>query len=138
MIVPPASEIAAKWVRVTSERTDDYESGVRNPLHDWEKETSDAENRYEAGVKAGILRKAFGKGVKKCGTAVPKAKTILKGIPIWAERVRLAESEMRTGMEPVVRVLEGLKLPQKYETGDPRNCKRVEAVQQALHKLKTG
>lgn len=138
MIVPDASIIAAKWKRVTEGRTEDYESGVRNPLHDWEKETSDAEPRYEAGIKASIARKAFSKGVKLAGTAKQQAKTILKGIPRWAEGVRLAEPDMLEGMEKVVRVLRGIKLPQRYETGDPRNIQRVLAIQQALHKLKTG
>lgn len=138
MIVKSAAAIAKKWARVTPERTEDYEYGVRNPLRDWEKETADAEPRYEAGIKSSMARKAFGKGVKKAGTAKQQAKTILKGIPRWPEGVRMAEDDMRNGMEPVVRVLEGLTLPPRYETGDPRNIKRVEAIQQALHKLKTG
>ena len=138
MIVPDASKIAKKWARVTPERTEDYEAGVRNPLKDWEKETSDAEPRYEAGIKSAMARKAFGKGVKKAGTAKQKAKTILKGIPRWPEGVRAAEDDMRSGMEPVVKALEGITLPPRYETGDPRNIRRVEVIQQTLHKLKTG
>ncbi|GAI77707.1 unnamed protein product, partial [marine sediment metagenome] len=85
-----------------------------------------------------ITRKAFGKGVKKVGTAKQKAKTILKGIIRWPEGVRGAEDDMRAGMEPVVKVLEALTLPERFPTGDVRNIKRVEAIQQALHKLKTG
>lgn len=138
MIVPSAINIAKKWLRVTSERTEDYELGVRNPLRNWEAETLAAEERYEAGIKAAMLRKAFGKGVKLVGTTKQQAKTILKGIPRWAEGVRLAEDDMLAGMEKVVKVLQGLTLPKRYETGDPRNIKRVEAIQQALHKMKTG
>ena len=138
MEVKDASAIAKKWVRVTSERTEDYEEGVRNPAKDWEKETLDAEDRYEAGIKASIVRKAFSKGVKKVGTAKQKAKTILKGIIRWPDGVRGAEDDMRTGMEPVVDVLRALKLPERYPTGDPRNIERVKAIQQALHKMKTG
>lgn len=138
MIVPSAAAIAKKWGRVTPERIEDYESGVRNPLRNWEVETSEAEDRYEAGVKSAITRKSFGKGVKKCGTSKQKTKTILKGIPRWPEGVRGAEDDMRSGMEPVVKVLEGITLPKRYETGDPRNIERVKVIQQALHKLKTG
>lgn len=138
MIVPSAAKIAKKWSRVTSERTEDYEDGVRNPLHDWETETAAAEERYEAGIKAAMVRKAFGKGVRKTGTAKQKAKTILKGIPRWADGVRVAEADMQAGMEPVVKVLEGITLPKRYETGDPRNIERVKVIQQALHKMKTG
>lgn len=138
MIVKSALAIAKKWARVTSMRTEDYEDGVRNPLRDWETNTVEAELRYESGIKSAMARKAFGKGVKRVGTAKQKAKSILKGIPRWAEGVRIAEADMRTGMESVVKVLEGITLPPRYETGDPRNIDRVKAIQQALHKMKTG
>lgn len=138
MIIKSALEIAKKWLRVTSARTEDYEAGVRNPQKDWAKETADAEDRYNAGVKAAILRSAFSKGVKKVGTAKQQSKSILKGIPRFAEGVSGAEEDMRNGMEPVVSVLSALTLPKRYETGDPRNLKRVEAIMVALHKMKTG
>ena len=138
MIVPSAAKIAKKWGRVTPERTIDYEEGVRNPLRDWATETKAAESRYEEGVKAAITRKAFGKGVDKVGTTKQKAKTILKGIPRWPEGVRIAEKDMETGMKPVVAALEGITLPPRYATGDPRNIERVKVIQQTLHKLKTG
>ena len=138
MIVPSAAKIAKKWGRVTPERTIDYEEGVRNPLRDWATETKAAESRYEEGVKAAITRKAFGKGVDKVGTNKQKSKTILKGIPRWPEGVRIAEKDMETGMKPVVAALEGITLPPRYATGDPRNIERVKVIQQTLHKLKTG
>jgi len=118
MIVPSAAKIAKKWGRVTPERTIDYEEGVRNPLKDWATETKAAEPRYEEGVKAAIARKSFGKGVDRV--------------------VRGAEDDMRKGMERVVKVLEGITLPQRYPTGDPRNIERVKVIQQALHKMKIG
>ncbi|MQY78101.1 MAG: hypothetical protein GH151_02735 [Bacteroidetes bacterium] len=138
MIVKSAAKIAEKWARVTPERTVDYEEGVKNPAKDWEKETIAAEARFEAGIKDAIARKAFSKGVKKVGTSKQQSKTILKGIPRWPEGVRGAEDDMLKGMEPVVKTLEALTLPERYPTGDPRNIKRVEAIQQALHKMKTG
>jgi len=138
MIVPSASKIAEKWARVTPERSQDYEDGVRNPKKDWADETADAEERYEAGIKEAIQNKSFSKGVKRVGTAKQKSKSITKGIPRWPEGVRGAESDMRAGMEDVVRILEGITLPKRYATGDPRNIDRVKVIQQALHKLKTG
>lgn len=138
MIVPSAAKIAEKWARVTPERTQDYEDGVRNPKRDWADETSASEDRYEEGIKAAIQNKSFGKGVRKVGTAKQKLKSIQKGIPRWPEGVRGAEGDMRSGMEEVVRILEGLTLPKRYATGDPRNIERVKVIQQALHKLKTG
>jgi len=138
MIVKTAKKIAAKWARVTAERIIDYEEGVRNPAKDWAKETLNAEERYEAGIKLSIARKAFGKGVTRVGTAKQQAASILKGIVRWPEGVRIAEPDMEKGMESVVKVLEGLTLPPRYPTGDPRNLERVKVIAQALHKMKTG
>lgn len=136
MITPSASEIAAKWARVTPDRVTDYEAGVRSPDRDWAEETADAEDRYEDGIKQAMTRKAFGKGVKRTGTAAQQAATIQKGIPIWGERVRMAEDKMRDGMEDVVRTLTALQLKPRYATGDPRNLDRVKQVAEALHKMK--
>lgn len=138
MQVKSAKSIAAKWARVTPDRIADYEDGVRNPERDWEKETLASEENYEAGIKDAISRKAFGKGVKKAGTAKQQSASILKGIPRWPEGVRGAEDAMESGMEPVVKVLSALTLPKRYPTGDPRNIERVKAIQVALHKMKTG
>ncbi len=138
MIVKSASEIAKKWARVTPDRITDYEDGVRNPQRDWEKETLDAEENYESGIKASIANKSFSKGVRKAGTAKQQSASILKGIPRWPEGIRGAEDAMEAGMGPVVDVLSKLTLPKRYPTGDPRNIERVRAIQQALHKLKTG
>lgn len=138
MKMPSARDIAQKFVRVTSTRASDYEAGVKNPVEDWEKETADSEDRFEAGIKAAITRKAFGKGVRKCGTAKQIKQTLLKGVPIWPERIVLSEDAMAEGMEPVVKTLEGVTLPQKYPKGDPRNIERVKVGNIALHRMKTG
>lgn len=133
-----AAVIARRFVTITSGRAKDYEEGVKAPRRDWLKETKDAEGRYEEGIKDAIKRKAFGKGVDKCGTARQQQKTIEKGVPVFADRVLLAEDDMRIAMEPVVAVLERTSLPPKYPRGDPRNIERVKTVDDALHKLKTG
>ncbi len=138
MEVKSAVEIARKWARVTSGRSEDYEAGVRNPTKDWEVETLAAEENYEAGIKLSIQNKSFSKGVKAAGTAKQKSKTITKGILRWPDGVRDAESDMKDGMVPVVEVLRATTLPKRYPTGDPRNIERVKIIQQVLHKLKTG
>lgn len=138
MDVPTAREIAKKFVRVTSQRTEDYEEGVKNPRVDWAKATGDAEDRYEDGVKKAIQRGAFGKGVTRCGTDRQKQKTIEKGVPIWGDRIMLAEDDMAAAMEPVVKVLSGITLSPAYTKGDPRNIKRVTDVTEPLHKMKIG
>ena len=139
MRVPSATKIAAKWARVTSERTTDYEEGVRNPVADWADETSAAEGRYEDGVKAAMAQKRFGKDVAEAGTAKQQKASIEKGVEEgrWAGGVRVAEPEMARGMDDVVRVMEAVKLPPKYAKGDPRNYERVKVIGTALHAART-
>lgn len=138
MISKSAAKIAEKWARVTPGRTVDYEEGVRDPRRDWEKNTLAAEGRFEEGIKSAITRKAFGKGVKKTGTAGQQKATIEKGLTRWPEGVRIAEPKMEKGMEEVVKTLEATTLPPRYPKGDPRNLERVRVTNAALHKMKTG
>ena len=135
MIVPSASEIAKRFVKYAPQREERFEEGVRNPGEDWERNTKAAEGNYEEGVKKGITRKAFGKGVTKCGTAKQQAKTIMN-LTRWREGIENAESTMAEAMGPVVAVLEGVKLPPAYPKGDSRNLERVKAITTALRKAK--
>lgn len=135
MQCPSAAEIARRFVKYAPGREDRYKEGIRNPGEDWEKRTKDAEPNYEDGVKKAILRKAFGKGVTKCGTARQQAKTI-QNENRWTEGIEGAEVEMTTAMQGVVTVLSAITLPPSYPKGDPRNYKRVEAVGTALRKAK--
>ncbi len=135
MKTPSAAEIARRFVKYAPGRSDRYFDGIANPVEDWEKNTKAAESNYEEGVKKAIGRKAFGKGVTKCGTARQQAKTI-QNQNRWPEGIEGAEAEMTSAMTPVVTVLQAITLPQKYPKGDPRNYKRVEAVGTALRKAK--
>lgn len=135
MRCPSATEIARRFVTFAPARAPRFEDGVRNPGEDWEKNTSEAEGNYEEGVRAAISRKAFGKGVKKCGTSKQQEKTI-KRIHRWGEGISDSEDEMAAAMGPVVAVITATTLPKKYPKGDPRNYERVKAVGTALRKAK--
>jgi len=138
MKCPSAGDIAKKWARVTPDRVEDYEQGVRNPSKNWETETVAAEKNYNEGTQKAITRGAFGKGVKKAGLSKQQGNSILKGIPRFGEGVRTGEAAMASGMEAVVRTLTATTLPPKYPKGDPRNYERGRAVGDALHKMKIG
>lgn len=135
MYCPSAATIAKRFVTHAPGRSDRYEEGVRAPKKDWADETAKAEPNYEDGVKKAIGRKAFSKGVKKCGTPRQQEHTI-RNIPRWAEGITGAEDDMANAMAPVVAVIQGTTLPQRYPKGDDRNYKRVEAVGKALRKAK--
>lgn len=135
MNYPNASEIARRYVKFAPARASRYEEGVRAPVRDWEKETAEAEKNYEEGITAAMKRKAFGKGVHRCGTARQQSQTI-KNINRWAEGIEGAEDVMTAAMESVARVAQAIVLPPAYPKGDPRNYKRSEAVGTALRKAK--
>lgn len=135
MKCPSAAEIARRFVKYAPGRFDRFQDGIRNPSMDWEKETKAAEGNYEDGVKKAMGRKAFGKGVTKCGTARQMAKTV-QNEGRWTEGIEGAETEMTSAMGPVVAVLTATTLPPSFPKGDPRNYKRVEAVGTALRKAK--
>jgi len=135
MKCPSAGEIANRFVTFAPAREARYSEGIRSPAEDWEKNTKDAEPNYEKGVTAAISRKAFGKGVAKCGTARQQAKTI-QNERRWREGIEGAEAEMTTAMGPVVAVLTATTLPPSYPKGDPRNYDRSKAVGTALRKAK--
>ncbi len=136
MITKSAAAIAAKFIRVTPDRVQEYEDGVRNPRRDWQKNAIDSEDNYQAALKASFTRNARVKGIQRVGTAGQMAATIEKGIPLWPERIRMAEEAMRNGMEWVVRAIESVKERPKYPKGDPRNLEIVKDLTQAIHKAR--
>jgi len=135
MNMPSAQQIAERYSKYAPQRADRFEEGVRSPKKDWKTNTKAAESNYEEGVRAGISRKAFGKGVEKCGTARQQERTIKK-INRWPEGIVDAQDDMAKAMEPVVAVMSAVKLPPRYAKGDPRNYERVKAIGTALRKAK--
>ena len=135
MKCPSAANIANRFVQFAPSRFPRYQEGIRAPGNDWEKETKAAEGNYEAGVKAAMGRKAFGKGVTKCGTAKQQAKTV-QNENRWVEGIEGAESTMASAMSGVVAVLQATTLPPAFPKGDPRNYERVKTVGTALRKAK--
>lgn len=135
MKVTSAAKIAERFVKYAPQREDRFEEGVRDPGEDWEKNTAAAEDNYEKGVKDAMTRKAFGKGVVKCGTEKQQAKTLLN-MNRWAEGIQNARATMELAMEKVVKVLQAVKLPPRYPKGDDRNYERSKVVGKALRDAK--
>lgn len=135
--VKPVSDIAKKWGRVTPERTQDYQEGVRNPTKDWSQATKNAESVYEEGVKSAITRKAFGKGVDKAGTGKWQKGAIEKGVDRFGPGVQVAQSSYESGVAPYIDTIKSTTLPPRYPKGDPRNIERVRTIAKALFERKT-
>jgi len=134
--VKSMDRIKKNWVTSTQVKQDEYRAGVESPKVDWAEETAKAEKTYNAGVQSAITRGAFGKGVKKKGTAGWKSATLAKGPERWAQGVALAADDYERGFSPYRAVLEALILPERGPKGDPKNINRVAAVAKALHEKK--
>lgn len=134
--IKSSSAIADKWSRVTPQRTQDYEDGVRQPGKDWANSTAAAESNYEAGVQKSVSEKRFGKGVKAAGTPKWQAKTLEKGVTRWGPGVSVAAGDYESGFSPYRDEIERTTLPPRFPKGDPRNIARVAKLAEALHKRK--
>ncbi len=132
--IKSASDIAAKWSRVTPQRTDDYEQGVRNPKRDWEQATLEAADRQAEGVQQAIQEQRFQKGVAKAGTAKWQKGATQKGPQRWSQGVQLGADEYEAGFAPFRDVIEYTDLPPRVPAGDPRNIERTKAMAEALHR----
>ena len=130
--------IAAKWARVTPQRTEEYSEGISNPRTPWAAATAGAEDRYKAGVTESLARGAYGKGVKAAGDAKWQQKSLSNGPARFAEGVALSEPDYQAGFAPYADVIRSTVLPPRFATGDPRNIERTKAIALALRKRKVG
>lgn len=124
--------VAKKFATVTPTRVADYAEGVANPRRDWAQATAAAEGAYEAGVQQSIVKKRFGKGVKKAGSATWQRGAEEKGAARWGPGVQLAQDKYAAGFAPYHDTIAATKLPPRYARRDPRNLERVKAISMAL------
>lgn len=134
--IKSVSAIAEKWSRVTPQRRQDYEDGVRSPKTDWASATAEAEERYSQGVQEAIGKGSFGKGVSKAGTAKWKQGAIEKGARRWPEGVQVGKDAYQRGFAPYADAIAATTLPGRYAKRDPRNIDRVRAMNEALIRVK--
>jgi len=127
---------AEKWARVTPQRAEDYAIGIRNPRTDWQAATLEAAPRYAEGITKAIQNKSFQKGVAKAGSAKWQRKSEELGTQRFGPGVQAAIEDYRAGFEPYKAVIEGLTLPPRFATGDPRNIERVRVIAEALRNKK--
>ncbi len=136
--VKDTASVAKKWARVTPQRVEDYEIGVRNPRAPWAASAQAAEGRYQDGVTAAIAQKRYGKGVAKTGDAGWQAKTLAKGPARFSEGVAIGQPDYEAAVAPYLEVIKATSLPPRFAKGEPRNIERVKFMAAALRKKKTG
>jgi hypothetical protein len=136
--VKDTGRIAAKWARVTPQRSEDYMLGVQQPRTPWAQAAKAAEDRYKSGVTEAANRGAFGKGVTAAGDQKWQQKSLAKGPSRFAEGVALSGPDYQAGVQPYIDTIAATVLPPRGPKGDPRNLQRVAAIATALRKRKTG
>lgn len=136
--IKSAAQIADKWGRVTPQRTQDYDQGIRNPRRDWQTATAAAADRYRDGIQESIQRGAFESGVANAGSEKWARKTREVGVGRWGPGVQAAAGDFQKGFEPYRQIIEQTDLGPRYPKGDPRNIERVAKLAQALHTRKIG
>jgi hypothetical protein len=129
---------AKRWAERAAQATAEFKQGVQNPRRDWEEATLEAQDAYKEGITAALNENRFGKGVRSAGSAKQKEAALRKGEERYASGVMQAEGSYEKGIAPFLQVIESTTLPPKYKTGDPRNIKRAEVLNQALRRAKVG
>lgn len=134
-IKDPAA-IAAKWSRVTPQRSEDYQAGIQSPRQDWQQATQQSETVYKQAVTEAAAQGRFGKGVAKAGSQKWQLGALNKGVQRWGPGVQVAQADYAAGFAPYAQTIQSTALPPRYAKGDIRNLERTKAITTALHKRK--
>lgn len=136
--VKDTSRVAAKWARVTPQRTEDYQQGVQTPRTPWAAASNAAADRYKTGVTEAANAGRFAKGVAAAGDQRWQQKSLAKGPSRFAEGVAMSGPDFQAGIAPYLDTIASTQLPPRFAKGDPRNIQRVSVLAAALRKRKTG
>jgi hypothetical protein len=136
--IKSAAQIAAKWSRVTPQRSSEYQQGVQAPRTSWKQATTAAVDRYKSGVQESLNQGRWEKGVNAAGDEYWSQRAAQIGTSRFAEGVAVAAPNYEAGFAPFAETIKNTQLPPRYAKGDPRNLERVRVMSTALRKRKTG
>lgn len=136
--IKTAKDIAAKYSRVTQQRSVDFSDGVKNPRRSWAKSALDAGESYRSAVTAAAAEGRFERGVSAAGDEKWKDKVVKVGVARWPSGVAAAQGDFEKGFSPYADVIAATTLSPRYPKGDPRNFDRVRQIGEALHKKRIG
>jgi len=134
--IKPLGDVARKWAEVTPGRAAFYEAGIRAPRTPWAAAAAAAEANQIAGSSAAAARKAYSAGVRKAGDEKWSRKSLAVGPGRFAEGARAAQPDYESGFGRFHSAIASASLPPRGPKGDARNYARVQAIGDALHKLK--
>jgi hypothetical protein len=136
--IKSGDRVAAKWARVTPQRSQDYQEGVQQPRTPWAAAATAANERYKQGVTEAAAQNRFVKGIAAAGDARWSQKSLAKGPSRFSEGVAMSGPDYQQGVQPYLDTIAATQLPPRGPKGDPRNLQRVAAIATALRKRKTG
>ncbi len=130
------ADIAAKFVRVTQARAEDYKTGVqRTPPAKWEQRTEAAQPAWQAGVTQAAAENRFVAGVVGKGGKWQRKSTEV-GAARFSTGVAASLQDYTTGFQRYHDILAGLTLPPRGPRGDPGNTNRVAVIDAALNQAR--
>ncbi len=132
--VKSAAEIAAKWARVTPQRSADYEAGASTAGAKQNANAIAAAKNYQAAVTSGNIDKMFAGGLRKAGADKYNRKVKDVGVSRFGPGVSAALSDMASGMAPMVETIAAVTPPARAPRGDAANQQRSIVYQVALNK----
>jgi len=131
--VPSAADIAAKWARVASSRSPEYQAGVTGAGTTWEANSSASKAAFQASVTAGNIGQMWAGGIKRAGGAKYERKATGVGKDRYSGGVTAATADMQSGMEPMVQTIASVTPPIRQPRGSEANLARVRAYSSALN-----
>ena len=132
--VKSAAEIAAKWARVTPQRSADYEAGAKTAGAKQNANAIAAAGAFQAAVSSGNMKSMFIGGLRKAGADKYNRKVAGVGKDRFGSGVTAAEPDMASGMAPMVEVIAAITPPARAPRGDVANQQRSIVYQVALNK----
>jgi hypothetical protein len=131
-----SSAIAKKWATRAGSAGGAYKDGVTSTPKDQAALAIAAAPNYEEGISSAIADKRFEKGLAKSGKAGWLKGASGKGATNYPAGVRLAEADYQSGVQPYLSALDSITYPPRGPRRSPQNIARVQAVMDALGKLK--
>jgi hypothetical protein len=127
---------ASKYVARAQAATPDYKAGVQSPRRSQSQAAIAAAPTWAQAVQDAASRGSFAKGLNKSGDAKWQANALNKGGARYGSGVAAAQNDWATGVQPYLQTLSNLTLPARGVRGSPQNIARVQAVADALNKVR--
>jgi len=136
LVVKTLEDTVKRWVEETPKRAAYYELYTPAAGKRWEEHTVGAMDTYKAAVTAIGIERRFAGGVRRVGAPkfVNKVKKV--GIARFGPGIVAAEDYYKGGIDPFLKRLAEIDVPERKPRGDPANLKRVEVIFKELHELR--